>query len=98
MKAMLKTGLVAAALAMLGGCYYQPYGYVRPGVTYSDGTSTYDDAYGGGDYYYGDGGYYGSSYYPAYYGYGYGYGPYWPWGGIGLNYGYIDHNHHGGGH
>jgi hypothetical protein len=29
MKTVLKAGLLAGAFALVSGCYYEPYGYVR---------------------------------------------------------------------
>ena len=84
MKSIIKAGLVTAALAVLAGCYYDPY-YVR-----SDGY--YGDAYYGTTYY-------DDGYYPAYsyYSPGYYYNPYYYWGpSIGLGFYYSDRDHHHG--
>ena len=36
MKTVLKAGLLAGAFALLSGCYYEPYGYVRGDGYYGD--------------------------------------------------------------
>lgn len=75
--------LVAALLALLGGCVYGPdHGYVR-------GDGYYDDAWYGGSY--GPSYYYDGWYTPGYYYYGYA-----PFHGYpGGYYGHHGHGHHG---
>jgi len=84
--------LVAAALLMLGGCYYPPgyYGYYsHPGVVYDNGTAVSGQGYSDNGYYADNGYYYGG---PG------GYYPWWPVGlSLGFGYGYYGgHGGHGG--
>jgi hypothetical protein len=79
MKLALKTGILTAALFLLGGCVYEPgYGYVR-----SDGYR--------GDVYYGTA--YDSR--PVYYDYEYDYWPGYYYGpALGLGFYYDNYHHH----
>jgi hypothetical protein len=99
-----RIALAAATLLVLGGCYYPPAYYSRPGVVYDNGTAVsgqgYTQGYSDDGYYYGGpGGYYGG---PGYYYPGYAYGPYYggyyPWWPVGLSlgFGYSYYGGHGG--